>query len=190
MIAYSTIDKLIKDVTKGCEWRASHKGHRCGWNVKKLFVCTGKRYSGTARTAYLPNTNEGQRILRLLEVAFDHRLVFTGINSFCPFFCIELLYIVCFGTFVLLPLVLWTVLLFFCWSLKLYNFIIINIIINIILHFYLSFSWNFCNYWSRKSSNLERHSSQNKFAWRTYRVMRFCPDFKIYCMHWIFQHLT
>jgi len=39
--------------------------------------CPGKRYSGTARTAYLPNTTDGQRVLRLLEAAFDHRLVFT-----------------------------------------------------------------------------------------------------------------
>jgi len=70
--------------------------------------CPGKRYSGTERIAYLPNTTDGQRILRLLEAAFDHHLVFTV--------------------------------------------------------------GNFCNDRSRKSSNLERNSSQNKFAWRTYRV--------------------
>lgn len=37
----------------------------------------GKWYSGTHRTAYLPNTMEGFNILQMLKKAFDHRLVFT-----------------------------------------------------------------------------------------------------------------
>ena len=37
----------------------------------------GQRYSGTSRTAYLPNSPEGQEVLRLLQKAFDARLVFT-----------------------------------------------------------------------------------------------------------------
>jgi len=37
----------------------------------------GKAYSGTSRVAYLPNNAEGQQILKLLRLAFDHRLIFT-----------------------------------------------------------------------------------------------------------------
>ncbi|XP_075466042.1 E3 ubiquitin-protein ligase DTX3L [Ascaphus truei] len=37
----------------------------------------GKRFSGTTRTAYLPDNTEGRHILRLLRKAFDQRLVFT-----------------------------------------------------------------------------------------------------------------
>ncbi|XP_070540411.1 probable E3 ubiquitin-protein ligase DTX3 [Ptychodera flava] len=37
----------------------------------------GKRYTGTTRTAYLPNTTEGQKVLSLLKTAFDRQLTFT-----------------------------------------------------------------------------------------------------------------
>lgn len=37
----------------------------------------GKRYSGTSRAAYLPNTEEGVEVLKLLKLAFDRRLTFT-----------------------------------------------------------------------------------------------------------------
>ncbi|XP_078684006.1 uncharacterized protein LOC144917638 [Branchiostoma floridae x Branchiostoma belcheri] len=37
----------------------------------------GKPYSGTSRRAYLPNNVEGREVLRLLQRAFDSRLVFT-----------------------------------------------------------------------------------------------------------------
>lgn len=37
----------------------------------------GQPYSGTSRQAYLPNNDEGKRVLKLLQLAFDHRLVFT-----------------------------------------------------------------------------------------------------------------
>ncbi|KAK3597773.1 hypothetical protein CHS0354_006131 [Potamilus streckersoni] len=37
----------------------------------------GRPYFGTNRTAYLPNTSEGQKVLRLLKEAFKRRLVFT-----------------------------------------------------------------------------------------------------------------
>ncbi|XP_063284765.1 E3 ubiquitin-protein ligase DTX3L [Pelobates fuscus] len=37
----------------------------------------GKPYHGTHRTAYLPDTKDGQEILQLLKRAFDQRLVFT-----------------------------------------------------------------------------------------------------------------
>ncbi|XP_070540330.1 E3 ubiquitin-protein ligase TRIM56-like [Ptychodera flava] len=37
----------------------------------------GKRYTGTTRTAYLPNNDESQEVLRLLKIAFDRRLTFT-----------------------------------------------------------------------------------------------------------------
>ncbi|XP_070540331.1 E3 ubiquitin-protein ligase TRIM56-like [Ptychodera flava] len=37
----------------------------------------GKGYSGTNRTAYLPNNAEGQEILKLLKISFDRQLTFT-----------------------------------------------------------------------------------------------------------------
>ncbi|KAK2546815.1 putative E3 ubiquitin-protein ligase DTX3, partial [Acropora cervicornis] len=37
----------------------------------------GKRYEGTHRQAYLPNTPEGREVLELLRRAFNARLVFT-----------------------------------------------------------------------------------------------------------------
>ncbi|XP_019861653.1 PREDICTED: probable E3 ubiquitin-protein ligase DTX3 [Amphimedon queenslandica] len=37
----------------------------------------GQPYRGTRRTAYLPNTPEGQEVLRLLKKAFDAQLIFT-----------------------------------------------------------------------------------------------------------------
>ena len=37
---------------------------------------SGKGYSGTYRTAYLPNNKEGKEILGLLKVCFDRKLTF------------------------------------------------------------------------------------------------------------------
>ena len=37
----------------------------------------GRRYEGTARTAYLPDNREGREVLQLLRKAFEARLVFT-----------------------------------------------------------------------------------------------------------------
>ncbi|XP_027046292.1 probable E3 ubiquitin-protein ligase DTX3 [Pocillopora damicornis] len=37
----------------------------------------GETYSGTSRTAYLPDNREGKEVLALLRRAFDARLVFT-----------------------------------------------------------------------------------------------------------------
>ncbi|KAL3864504.1 hypothetical protein ACJMK2_006178 [Sinanodonta woodiana] len=37
----------------------------------------GRPYYGTNRTAYLPNNQEGQKVLKLLKEAFKRRLVFT-----------------------------------------------------------------------------------------------------------------
>lgn len=37
----------------------------------------GMRYSGTSRTAYLPDNAEGQEVLELLKKCFDKRLTFT-----------------------------------------------------------------------------------------------------------------
>ena len=37
----------------------------------------GQRYQRTSRTAYLPDTREGNKVLELLRRAFDARLVFT-----------------------------------------------------------------------------------------------------------------
>ncbi|KAL2092399.1 hypothetical protein ACEWY4_012197 [Coilia grayii] len=37
----------------------------------------GQRYEGASRTAYLPDSREGQKVLALLQRAFDQRLTFT-----------------------------------------------------------------------------------------------------------------
>ena len=37
----------------------------------------GQRYSGTSRTAYLPDNVEGNKVLGLLKRAFDQRVTFT-----------------------------------------------------------------------------------------------------------------
>nr|XP_020500809.1 E3 ubiquitin-protein ligase DTX3L-like isoform X2 [Labrus bergylta] len=37
----------------------------------------GKRYEGISREAYLPNNKEGNEVLRLLQKAFDQKLIFT-----------------------------------------------------------------------------------------------------------------
>lgn len=37
----------------------------------------GKPYRGTARTAFLPDCEEGQKVLKLLKKAFEQRLIFT-----------------------------------------------------------------------------------------------------------------
>ena len=40
-------------------------------------MAIGQPYHGTRRSAYLPNTPEGQKVLQLLKKAFDARLIFT-----------------------------------------------------------------------------------------------------------------
>ena len=37
----------------------------------------GMKYAGTTRTAYLPDNEEGNKVLRLLQKAFDQKLTFT-----------------------------------------------------------------------------------------------------------------
>ena len=37
----------------------------------------GRRYTGTRRTAYLPDNPEGRQVLQLLKRAFEARLIFT-----------------------------------------------------------------------------------------------------------------
>lgn len=69
-----------------------HQGTGC-YIIKYMFPaaiqgddhpCPGKQYVGTRRTAYLPDTAEGRKVLMLLKTAFDRRLVFTigrSVNS-------------------------------------------------------------------------------------------------------------
>ena len=37
----------------------------------------GKPYTGTSRTAYLPNNDQGKKVLKLLRKAFEQKLLFT-----------------------------------------------------------------------------------------------------------------
>ena len=41
----------------------------------------GSKYKGTSFAAYLPETNEGKAILKLLRKAFDAQLLFTVVSS-------------------------------------------------------------------------------------------------------------
>ena len=41
----------------------------------------GQRYSGTTRTAYLPDNPEGREMLGLLKTCFERRLTFTGVSE-------------------------------------------------------------------------------------------------------------
>ena len=54
--------------------------------TKEILICEylqpnhqnpGKKYKGTDRKAYLPNSPEGRKVLRLLERAFKQGLTFT-----------------------------------------------------------------------------------------------------------------
>ena len=56
--------------------------HCCGYENEGTIIIdyhfpNGKKYSGTSRTAYLPNNKEGKEILGLLKVSFDRKLTFT-----------------------------------------------------------------------------------------------------------------
>ena len=63
-----------------------HKGALAGypkdgyWEINYQFnsgkLPNGKRYSGTGRTAYLPDNKEGREVLALLVKAFERRLTF------------------------------------------------------------------------------------------------------------------
>jgi deltex-like protein len=37
----------------------------------------GQAYSGTSRTAYLPDNKEGNEVLKLLQISWDRKLTFT-----------------------------------------------------------------------------------------------------------------
>ncbi|KAJ8380447.1 hypothetical protein SKAU_G00012250 [Synaphobranchus kaupii] len=60
---------------------------RCGSIVIRYYIPNGiqgeehpnpgQRYEGTSRTAFLPDSSEGRKVLTLLQRAFDQRLVFT-----------------------------------------------------------------------------------------------------------------
>nr|XP_006825963.1 PREDICTED: E3 ubiquitin-protein ligase DTX3L-like [Saccoglossus kowalevskii] len=46
----------------------------------------GSSYSGTSRTAYLPDNREGREVLRLLKLAFERKLTFiigTSVTTGC-----------------------------------------------------------------------------------------------------------
>ena len=49
----------------------------CDTIVIKYDFPSGSEYSGTYRTAFLPNNKEGKEILGLLKVCFDRKLTFT-----------------------------------------------------------------------------------------------------------------
>ncbi|XP_068102384.1 E3 ubiquitin-protein ligase DTX3L-like [Hyperolius riggenbachi] len=51
--------------------------HFPGGTQKENHPHPGRHYSGTSRTAYLPDNPEGRDILQLLRKAFDQRLIFT-----------------------------------------------------------------------------------------------------------------
>ena len=52
-------------------------GYNCGTIVIHYNFPNGPGYTGTNRTSYLPNNQEGREILAMLKVAFDRKLTFT-----------------------------------------------------------------------------------------------------------------
>lgn len=57
-------------------------GYSCGTIIINYHFPSGRkedgtRYSGTSRTAYLPNNKEGKEVLELLRVGFERRVIFT-----------------------------------------------------------------------------------------------------------------
>uniref|UniRef100_A0A3Q3FXP7 E3 ubiquitin-protein ligase n=1 Tax=Labrus bergylta TaxID=56723 RepID=A0A3Q3FXP7_9LABR len=72
-------------------WRSGHSSlpgyPQCGCIVISYWIPggiqtekhpnPGKRYEGISREAYLPNNKEGNEVLRLLQKAFDQKLIFT-----------------------------------------------------------------------------------------------------------------
>jgi deltex-like protein len=56
-------------------------GHTPGTIVINYSISGGKRngksFTGTTRTAYLPDTPEGKEVLYLFKEAFDRKLIFT-----------------------------------------------------------------------------------------------------------------
>lgn len=57
-------------------------GFSCGTIIINYHFPSGRKedgtnYSGTSRTAYLPDNKEGREVLSLLKVGFDRRVIFT-----------------------------------------------------------------------------------------------------------------
>jgi deltex-like protein len=72
---------LEGDMPKGT-FSVSKTSQRCsGYNCDTLVITynfpNGPGYTGTNRTAYLPNNQEGREVLALLKLAFDRKLTFT-----------------------------------------------------------------------------------------------------------------
>ena len=74
---------LIGDQPKGTMYaHISSNMHCSGYEDCDTIVIdydfpSGKGYSGTYRTAFLPNNEEGKEVLGLLKVCFDRKLTFT-----------------------------------------------------------------------------------------------------------------
>jgi hypothetical protein len=73
---------ITGDQPKGTFRAYSTKDYKCtGYEKYETIVLdyefpNGKGYTGTSRTAFLPNNKEGREILGLLKVSFDRRLTF------------------------------------------------------------------------------------------------------------------
>lgn len=52
-------------------------GYNCDSIIIQYNFPNGTGYTGTNRTAYLPNNREGREVLAMLKVAFDRKLTFT-----------------------------------------------------------------------------------------------------------------
>ena len=70
------IDGYIVGLLKVCVCK--HKLYIIYFNILQAnHPNPGKPYSGTHRTAYLPDTKDGRQVLKLLKRAFDAKLLFT-----------------------------------------------------------------------------------------------------------------
>ena len=74
--------RFVSDLVGNNEDRFSHDAAHIIGNILSFLIQEehpnpGQNYYGTSRTAYLPDDEEGRKVLKLLQEAFKRRLVFT-----------------------------------------------------------------------------------------------------------------
>ena len=85
-LCYTISGEMTGDQPQGTMTHSVEKNLTCDGYPKGTIVISyslqsgnreGQHFSGTHRTAYLPNTPEGQEIHNLLKTAFNRKLTFT-----------------------------------------------------------------------------------------------------------------
>ena len=68
-----------------CEGHTNDATIKIDYNIfsgkqKEYHETEGKEFQGTARSAYLPDNDDGRRLLKRLKYAFSHGLIFRNIK--------------------------------------------------------------------------------------------------------------